>query len=59
MPKGTSAGDAKRLEAQLRGALGRKQVNIPHDPAMNTVMALYVAHAARIDELLSRPASQE
>lgn len=48
LPKGTSAGDAKRLEAQLRGVLGRKQVKIPHDPAMNTVMALYVEHAAKL-----------
>lgn len=48
VPKGTTASDAKRIEAQLRGALGRKQINIPHDPSMNAVMALYVDHAAKL-----------
>lgn len=48
VPKGTTASDAKRLEAQLRGALGRKQVNIPHDPSMTTVMGIYITHASNL-----------
>ena len=48
VPKGTTASDAKRLEAQLRGALGRKQVNIPHDPSMATVMGIYITHASNL-----------
>lgn len=42
---GTTAGESKRLEAELRGALGRKSVNIPGDPPMAAVMGLYVQHA--------------
>lgn len=42
---GTTAGESKRIEAELRGALGRKSVNIPGDPPMAAVMGLYVQHA--------------
>lgn len=42
---GTSAGESKRLEAELRSALGRKSVNIPGDPPMATILGLYVQHA--------------
>jgi integrase len=45
LPEGTSAGDAKRLEAELRSALGKKQVNIPGDPPMVTIMSIYFEHA--------------
>ncbi len=46
-PEGTSASDAKRLEAELRGALGKqlKHVNIPSDPPMTAILALYEQHA--------------
>lgn len=42
---GTAASESKRIEAELRGALGRKSVNIPGDPPMAAVMGLYVQHA--------------
>lgn len=42
---GTTASESKRLEAELRGALGRKSINIPGDPPMAAVMGLYVQHA--------------
>lgn len=44
-PEGTSAGDAKRIEAELRGAIGKQRVNIPGDPPMAAVLALYEQHA--------------
>jgi integrase len=44
LPKGSSKGDAKQLEAQLIQAAGRKQVNIPGDPPMEFVMGLYLEH---------------
>ncbi len=45
LPPGASAGDAKQIEAELRGALGRKGVNIPGDPPMAAIMGLYIQHA--------------
>ena len=47
LPEGTTAGDAKRLEAELRGALIKspKAVSIPGDPPMTAILALYVEHA--------------
>lgn len=45
LPKGSSKGDAKQLEAGLVQAAGRKQVNIPGDPPMEFVMGLYLEHA--------------
>lgn len=48
LPQGTNSGDAKRIEAELRGALGRKSVNIPGDPPMASIMAIYVEHAASL-----------
>jgi integrase len=45
MPPGTSAGDAKQLEAELRRAAGRRDVHIPGDPMLPAVMELYLAHA--------------
>lgn len=48
LPEGTSASDSKRIEAELRNALGRKEVNIPGDPPMASIMAIYVAHAKNL-----------
>lgn len=49
LPKGTSARDAKRLEAELRAALGRgRQPVIPGDPQMTEVMGLYLQHAQNL-----------
>lgn len=47
LPVGASAGDAKRVEADLRGAIAKKAktVNIPGDPMLTAVMALYMEHA--------------
>lgn len=46
MPKGSSARDAKQLDAELRAALGRgRQPVIPGDPPMAEVMGLYLTHA--------------
>lgn len=47
LPVGTSAGDAKRVEAELRGAIVKtaKHVNIPGDPMLTEVMGLYMEHA--------------
>lgn len=45
LPEGTAASEAKRIEAELRNALGRKTVNIPGDPPMASIMAIYVEHA--------------
>ena len=45
IPQGTSARDAKQLEAELRAALGRKRApSIPGDPPMSEVMGLYLQH---------------
>lgn len=47
LPQGASAGDAKRIEAELRGAIEKSphQVSIPGDPPMTAIMAIYVEHA--------------
>lgn len=47
LPVGTSAGDAKRIEAELLGAMVKtaKQVRIPGDPMLTEVMGLYFEHA--------------
>jgi len=45
LPQGTTAGDSKRIEAELRGAMGRMSVNIPGDPPMASIMGIYVDHA--------------
>lgn len=45
---GASASDAKRLEADLRGALGRKQPHVPGDPPMPLIMAVYLQHATHL-----------
>jgi integrase len=47
LPQGATAGDAKLLEAQLRGAIVKapKQIAIPGDPPMAQVLALYIGHA--------------
>ncbi len=47
LPQSATAGDAKRIEADLRGAIAKttKQVNIPGDPPMTAVLTLYIEHA--------------
>ena len=47
LPQGSTAGDAKRIEAELRGALAKapKAVQIPGDPPMAVIMAMYVDYA--------------
>lgn len=45
LPAGASAGDSKRVEAELRAAVGRREVITPGDPPMPAVMALYIEHA--------------
>jgi integrase len=45
LPPGASAGDAKRVEAELRAAIGRqKQPTVPGDPTLSHVMGLYLVH---------------
>ena len=44
LPQGAPKGDAKRLEADLRKATGKRAPHIPHDPSMSAVMELYTAH---------------
>jgi integrase len=45
LPASASAGDAKRLEADIRSALGKREPSIPGDPRLTDLMALYMAHA--------------
>lgn len=45
LPEGATKSDAKLIEAELRKAAGRKQVNIPGDPPLTEIMGLYLAHA--------------
>ena len=47
LPEGATASDAKRVEAELRGAVARspKQVNIPGDPPMTAILALFVEYS--------------
>lgn len=45
LPEGASAGDAKRLEAELRAAVAHKKAPvIPGDPALTLIMGLYLEH---------------
>lgn len=45
LPPGSTKGDAKRLEADLISALGKKQPSIPGDPYLATLMSAYMKHA--------------
>lgn len=49
LPEGATAGDAKLVEAEIRASVARapkqKQVNIPGDPPMSAVLALYIEHS--------------
>lgn len=46
LPPGTSASDAKRIESELRVALGRNRAPvIPGDPSLTEIMVLYTEHA--------------
>lgn len=45
LPEGTTASDSKRIDAELRNALGRKSVHIPGDPPMVAALAVYKNHA--------------
>jgi integrase len=47
LPKGTTQGEAKLIEAEIRKAAARapKQIVIPGDPSMVEVLALYVEHS--------------
>jgi integrase len=47
LQEGATASDAKRVEAELRGALIKspRQINIPGDPSMTQVLTLYQEHA--------------
>ena len=45
LQEGASARDAKLIEAELRQAVGKKQTNIPGDPPLSAVMALYIEHS--------------
>ena len=46
LPQGATQGDAKLIESQLRSAVAKepKKVNIPGDPMLTEVMALYIEH---------------
>lgn len=48
LPRGATQGDAKRLEAELRVALGKRQPTIPGDPPLASLMAIYLEHAATL-----------
>lgn len=45
MPAGSTAHDAKLIEAEIRRAAGRRDVLIPGDPTLPEIMGLYMAHA--------------
>jgi integrase len=46
LPQGSSAGEAKQLEADLRASLAtHKTPDIPGDPRLTQIMSLYVHHA--------------
>jgi integrase len=45
LPKGSAAGDAKQLEADLLKALKKKRPLIPGDPPLAQLMLLYLDHA--------------
>ncbi|MFN3495762.1 MAG: tyrosine-type recombinase/integrase [Hydrogenophaga sp.] len=45
LPEGSTAGDAKRIEAELRRSLAvSKQPSIPGDPTLAHVLGLYLTH---------------
>lgn len=47
MPPGTSAGDAKRIEAELKAALGAARAPVvPGDPPLTAVLGNYTQHYA-------------
>jgi integrase len=48
LPAGASKSDAKLVEADLRQSIGRRTVQIPGDPMLTAVMALYTEHAKRL-----------
>jgi len=48
LPASASARDAKRLEAEIRAAVGRKNPNIPSDPLLTDVMTLYLDYAKNL-----------
>lgn len=50
LPEGTSARDAKLIQAELRAALskGAQTVAIPGDPPMTVALATYTQHAASL-----------
>lgn len=48
LPPGTSARDAKQLEADLISALGKRLPSIPGDPRLVNLMADYLTHAERL-----------
>lgn len=47
LPAGATASDAKLVEAEIRAAVARapKTVNIPGDPPMAAILAIFVEHA--------------
>lgn len=45
LPLGASARDARRLEADLTSALGKRHPAIPGDPRLTDLMAAYIKHA--------------
>lgn len=46
LPPGSTASNAKQLEAEIRTALGNsKAPQIPGDPKLTEIMTLYMAHA--------------
>ncbi|CAN5301478.1 site-specific integrase [soil metagenome] len=47
LSEGATSGDAKRLEAELRGAIIKnpRQVTIPGDPSMSAMLGIYMEHA--------------
>lgn len=47
LPVGSTASDAKHVEAELRGAIVKvaKRINLPGDPMLTEIMALYIQHA--------------
>lgn len=48
LPPGATKGDAKRLEADLISALGKRQSSIPGDPYIAPLMAAYLKHAENL-----------
>jgi len=45
LSKGATTGDAKRLEAEIRNAIGQRGVPVPGDPPLVNLMADYLTHA--------------